>query len=215
MLTTTVLAALLTGLSPEEPHGAYVEARTAAVFAGACHYGSQFSTQGREALLAWRFEGGAHQGVELDGVELAVAVSAAENLDLAAAPRVSVVFLDPEAGTDVERAVLGWLRARHTPTIGTLLGVERVPVEVSLQGEEFRVRVGTEIELAGASLPERACCRMPYDVWYRPFEALAEPRVGLARVFRFADERLDRRWSRPDENSAFHGRFGGRSAAVR
>ena len=35
-----------------EPAGTYVEARTASVFAGACHYNSELVTAGREALLA-------------------------------------------------------------------------------------------------------------------------------------------------------------------
>ena len=34
--------------------GDYVEARTASVFAGACHYNGELVTTGRDAIMAWR-----------------------------------------------------------------------------------------------------------------------------------------------------------------
>ena len=56
--------------APPEVRGAFVEARTASVFAGACHYGAEATTGGREAVVAWRFDSGSHLGVNLAGVEI-------------------------------------------------------------------------------------------------------------------------------------------------
>ncbi|MCA1632087.1 MAG: hypothetical protein LC774_17540, partial [Acidobacteria bacterium] len=48
--------------------GVYVEARTASVFAGACHYNGELTTAGREAVLAWSVKEGSWGGVNLAGV---------------------------------------------------------------------------------------------------------------------------------------------------
>ena len=70
--------------------GRYVEARTASVFAGACHHNSELVTAGREQVLAWIIEAGAVDGVQLAGVGVVAAVGCAENLEVATAPRKSV-----------------------------------------------------------------------------------------------------------------------------
>jgi hypothetical protein len=36
--------------------GDYIEARTAAVFAGACHYNGELVTTGHDAIMAWNFQ---------------------------------------------------------------------------------------------------------------------------------------------------------------
>ncbi|HEX8117567.1 MAG TPA: hypothetical protein VF521_09860, partial [Pyrinomonadaceae bacterium] len=48
--------------------GVYVEARTASVFAGACHYNGELTTAGREAVMAWSVKEGSWGGVSLAGV---------------------------------------------------------------------------------------------------------------------------------------------------
>ena len=48
--------------------GDYVEARTASVFAGACHYNGELTTTGRDAVMAWNITTGSWDGVRLAGV---------------------------------------------------------------------------------------------------------------------------------------------------
>ena len=49
--------------------GDYVEARSCNVYAGPCHYGSEYTTAGREAVMAWRVGHGAAAGQTLDGLK--------------------------------------------------------------------------------------------------------------------------------------------------
>ncbi len=194
------------------PRGLYVEARTAAVFAGACHYGSQFTTEGRTALAGWRVEQGAKDGVSLAGVELAVVVDAQANLKDARADasrkRSSVVYVDAGLAPEVERAALEWLRAEHGTWLGTIVAVERADVLLRSADDTFALRIGESIRLEGAALPERQCCKMPYEVWYEPLVALRERLVGRPETFAVREDRLGLRFSRPGENDAFFGRFG-------
>src|SRR5260370_38698441 len=47
--------------------GDYVEARTASVFAGACHFNGEAVTPGQDALMAWNIQSGPWNGGDLGG----------------------------------------------------------------------------------------------------------------------------------------------------
>src|SRR5271154_3653247 len=68
--------------------GDYVEARTASVFAGACHVNGELMTTGRDAVMAWQFN---------DGVRVMAAVSSADNLSNQSAARRSEIVVDDSA----------------------------------------------------------------------------------------------------------------------
>jgi hypothetical protein len=200
------------------PAGRYVEARTAAVFAGACHYGSQFTTEGRSAVLGWRVEAGEWDRIALAGVELAAVVDAPENLAQeprgAGSARSSVVIVDRGLAPEVERAALAWLRAEHGARLGTIVAVDRAEVAIGCEGERFSLVAGETIRLEGSALPERQCCRMPYQVWYEPLVPLSERLVGLPTLFTVREPRLALAFRRPGENDAFFGRFGPAASAA-
>src|SRR5918997_5447246 len=77
--------------------GVYVEARTASVFAGACHYNGELTTAGREAVLAWNVTAGSWDGVDLAGVRALAVVSADANLSEARAARRAELIIDESA----------------------------------------------------------------------------------------------------------------------
>ena len=72
--------------------GDYVEARTASVFAGACHYNGELVTTGRDAVAAWSFNSGTYNGVDLAGVTAMAAVSSQDNLGQNAARKTELVI---------------------------------------------------------------------------------------------------------------------------
>lgn len=199
--------------APVAPHGRYVEARTATVFAGACHFGAQATTQGRGALLAWHFEGGAERGVDLAGADVVVALSAAQNLADPGAERRSWIYVSDRCAPAVREAAVAWLREKNAPLLGAVQSVRAVPLSLAIDAERYAVRSPAAFELHGAALPDRACCSMPFNVWYRPFVELEGALVGFNQEFRLSDRAPDERWSRPDENAAFIGRFGASAPA--
>src|SRR5262245_20085712 len=84
--------------------GSYVEARTAEVFAGGCVMNGEAGTTGREALLAWKVDRGAFNGVALDGLSVVAAVAGDTNLGIReiggeAAVTRSAIFVDDRATT--------------------------------------------------------------------------------------------------------------------
>jgi hypothetical protein len=222
MLTLTLKSALLLALVPasvgtawvvhhggllcgsDEP-GVYVEARSASVFAGACHYNGEYPTQGRELIAGWRLDEASTGRAELAGVEVVVAVAGDRNLEEREVTRRSVVYLDPELDAARANATVAWLREAHAAMLGELLEVRRADVSVTRTGDAFAVRAGDGLAFAGAALPDRACCSMPSEVWYEPEVELGGRLVGRVETFRFVEPRLGVETTRHDENSAFLG----------
>ncbi|MBI5364015.1 MAG: DUF1326 domain-containing protein [Planctomycetes bacterium] len=214
----SVIAPVLLAFAPESPgtasasvdlapRGHYAEGRTASVFAGACHYGGEATTAGREALLAWHFEGGRFDGVELAHLDVVAVVVGDDNLAVPESPRHTVLYVGEHASAAQVAAVRSLLSARLGATLGTIDLVRAVPLAIVIEAETYRVESKGLFALRGSMLPDRACCKMPYQVWYAPFAPVERPIVGNNTAFEYRDKRLGRVWSRPDENASFTGTF--------
>ena len=105
--------------------GRYLEARTASVFAGACHYGSEYTTNGREAALVWSFDDGEVNGTGLAGRTVAAVVTADVNLAVAEARHASTVYVPRDASEAERAALVAWLVAEHGAFLGTHHGSYR------------------------------------------------------------------------------------------
>jgi hypothetical protein len=187
--------------------GDYVEGRTASVFAGACHAGSEYTTRGREALLAWRIESGTHSGVELAGLRVVAVVAGEANLAETETARASVVYVPADASDAQERALVAWLESRHSAALGAIRRVARAPITFERDGDAFSVAVGEHIALRGRELVDRACCKMPLDVWYEPLARVDGRLVACAERFACDERELARAWSSTGENCAFVATF--------
>jgi hypothetical protein len=187
--------------------GRCIEARTASVFAGACHYGAEATTGGREAVIAWRFESGFHRGIDLAGVEVAAAVVADANLAEPGSMRRSILYFSDATSAAARSAAGDLVRERFGSVLGTVTEERALPLCVRFDGDRYRVAGGELLNVEGALLADRACCKMPYQVWYRPFLPLAGAIVGCNTVFRYSDAKLGPTWERFDENTAFVGTF--------
>jgi hypothetical protein len=186
------------------PAGHYVESRTAAVYAGACHFNGEYCTEGREALCVWHFDQGSYGGVDLTGVDVALALRADENL---AAPEARIrraVYLSGDAAA----AALELLRAREPELFRGAEVLETLPIQARFGDDgSYRVEGGKLFALSGRTLADRACCTMPLNVWYAPFGTIEGRVVGDNDVFRMSDARLGRVFDRPGDNAAITGAF--------
>jgi hypothetical protein len=191
-----------------------VEGRTASVFAGACHYGAERTTAGREALIAWHVESGSHAGVDLAGVDLAIVILGEDNLAEPRAARRSILYVSDRATPEQRGAAEALVHVRLGSAPGRWMEVATVPLVAAFDGDRDRVDAGSLFELRGELLADRACCKMSQAVWYQPLAPIERPIVGRNEVFRYADERLGVVWERHDENTAFAGTLGILAAAV-
>ncbi len=187
--------------------GDYVEARTASVFAGACHYNGELTTAGREAEMVWHVKEGAWNGVSLAGLSALASVASDSNLQDADAPRRSVLYIDARATPAQAQALADALKARCGKSLGDVAQVKRVSISFARTGETYRVSAKGVSELAVNAMPDHACCLQPNLVWYQPLVTLSNRRVGFTRVSGIQDKTLGSSWTKSNQNTAFYGAF--------
>ena len=209
LLLAAACGALLTGSRAERAalRGDYVEARTASVFAGACHYNGELTTAGREAVLAWNVTGGVFEGVNLAGVRAVAVVSADANLAEARAERRAELIVDESATEAQAAAFVKAFGGKYAASLGRIVSVRRAPVSFKHEGGAYAVGVTHLVSLHVEAMPDDACCRMPHLVWYAPLVALEHRKVGYTRTALYAGGKAGDAWQRSGENGAFYGSF--------
>jgi len=196
-----VLSAAAAGA--QEIQGRYVEARTASVMAGACHYNGEVATRGRDAVMAFRIEAGRSEGVDLAGVNAVAVVTSADNL-VNGAERRAILVIDSSATDTQAEAAAARLQARYATALGTNVEIKRAAVRFVEHDGVMDVEAEGYAKLTVKALADRACCKMPELVWYEPLVPLTDRQVGYTRR---AESKAFTPWMDAGENTAFHGRF--------
>jgi hypothetical protein len=187
--------------------GDYVEARTASVFAGACHYNGEVVTIGHDAVAGWNITAGAWKGVDLSGVRAMAAITSDANLGETIGARHCELLIDSAASAAQSRAFADWIGSRQQ-TFGNVTAVRRGVVHFNHQGSTYAVTGDHFGSLNVQSMPNNECCRQPGLVWYAPLLALEHRKVGYTVMAAYDAGTLADPWQRGDENSAFYGSFG-------
>lgn len=196
------------GAQASAPTGDYVEARTASVFAGACHWGGEYVSDGREAVMAWHFTDGDWQGVSLAGLSALAVVRADTNLARPEAQRLTQLYVDVKATPAQQTALVAALTTRHAQAFGQLKSV--TPQSITFARSPlggYRVTAPQVATLSVDALPDRACCKQPSNVWYAPLVPIQDRRVGYTERVKCDARAGGDAWSRSSENSAFYGAF--------
>lgn len=187
--------------------GEYVEVRTASVFAGACHYNGEFTTTGRDALMAWNVSSGEWRGVNLTGVRVVAIVSADANLSDNKVVRRSEIIIGEGATDSQSRAILEALRSRYQSSLGKIISVKRRPLSFEHEGKTYSVSAEGLAAINIEALPNDECCKMPHLVWYAPLVPIENRKVGYTTRALYSGEAVCDPWQRSGENSAFYGSF--------
>ena len=187
--------------------GDYIEARSCNVYAGPCHFGSEYTTAGREAVMAWRVQRGASAGQTLDGLGAVAVVAGEDNLAVAGTPRRTVFYVDERATPAPREALVALLRAKTGADFGRVVAVRAAPIAFEDQSEGVRVSVPNVARLEATKMPDAACCRWPGQRWYDPLARAQDVQVGNAVVNEYDDSLLNIRWTHKGENSVLFGNF--------
>ncbi|MBV8779857.1 MAG: DUF1326 domain-containing protein [Phycisphaerae bacterium] len=207
-MLSVILAALL-HVSPTVPpvSGEYIEARTASVFAGPCHYNGEVLTTGRDAVMAWSIEHGSWNHVDLSNVRIAAAVSSDANLADASAVHHCEIQIDSFASDAQAKAVVAWLNAHCDQSLGTIQHIRRAPVTFTQDGEHLTFKADGFASADVQGMPNHESCKQPSLVWYSPLIPLEHRLVGYTQQAGYSAATLGDAWNRSDENSAFFGHF--------
>jgi hypothetical protein len=187
--------------------GDYVEARTASVFAGACHYNGELVTTGREAVAAWSFSSGTWNGVDLAGVRAVAAISSDANLGQENAARKAELTVDSTATDAQADAVASLLKEKCGQRLGQIISVRRAPIAYTHIANEYRVTADGFAAMSIRPMPNNECCAQPHLVWYSPLAPLDHSKVGFTESASYTAGTAGDPWQREGENSAFYGTF--------
>lgn len=210
LLALSVGAANAATIAPRTSNhltGDYVEARTASVFAGACHFNGELTTTGNEAEMVWHVREGAWNGTFLNGLTAMAAVVSDANLRNESTARRSVLYIDAKATPSQAEALAAALEKGYAKSLGAVVAVRRVPITFTRKSDSFRVEANDVGRLQVEALPNRECCKQPNLVWYKPLVALTGRRVGYTLVSGIQEKTLGTHWSKQGQNTAFYGDF--------
>lgn len=187
--------------------GDYVEARTASVFAGACHYNGELTTTGRDAEIVWHIRGGTSNGVDLSGLTAVAAITASDNLKDDSSSRRTVLYIDEKATGPQMKAFVGSLMVSYKGALGKVVAIKRVPIAFNRTGDSFKVEAKGVGKLIVAAMPNGECCKQPNLVWYQPLVNITDRKVGFTQESGIEDSTLGVSWTKLNQNTAFYGKF--------
>ena len=215
-LSFVLLAVLALALpaAAAEIEGDYLETRSADVWTGPCFANGETGLVGREAILAWRVEKGAWQGVALDGLSVVGVVKANATLGDPFAspyPAKAVMIVDEKATTDQRAALVAFAQEMGGGILDTVVRTEVAPIAMNVSRGDH-VAHGTlqagelaQIETRAVSAKDKHCGNE--DVYYPPLTSTTHALPAVAMVDQFRGEGLGVSWTTHDKRNAFVGTF--------
>jgi hypothetical protein len=191
--------------------GDYVEARTAEVFTGGCIMGMEGESMGREAVLAWRVNRGAFDGVALDGLKVVAIVAGDVNLGTrelggAAPTEIDAIVLVDDRATAAQRgALVSMARSLSNGLIDNAADVRTAGVTFEREADAIRVQAGAAKLTVATKLEHNPSCGAMK--WFDPLGRVDGATIGMTKMFAFGDRALNRSWQQVDRRSAFFGTF--------
>jgi hypothetical protein len=138
-MTRTLAAAALTLALIAAPAsaagitGQYVEARTCDVWTGPCFANADFNLTGRNAVMAWRVEKGALDGVALDGLSVVAVVAAENTIGLAqSSPTRTILIVDGRATAAQRDALVRLAKKQGGQLIQNVAAVQNATIRLTL-----------------------------------------------------------------------------------
>ncbi len=208
---TTLALILISGfaIATENPivQGEYIEARSASVYVGACHFGAEFVEGGKEATLVWNIHNGSWNNVALDGLTVVAVVSAKNNLAIDTKTRKSVLYVDAKATPEQRAALTNMLVTKRSDVLGKVVATQIAPTTFTKKGTKYDVTVGKVFTLSANRYP-CAKCTQPHQIWYEPLTTVQNAIVGKSEIYRYKDTHLPVNWQQGDAaNNVFVGSF--------
>ena len=214
-MKTLVFALLIPGLSVAgDIRGHYVEARTADIYTGPCFANSEVELTGNLAVLGWKIEKGAWQGVSLDGLSVMGVVHADSTLGDFMHPEVvgarAVVILDERATPEQRIALSQFARHMGGDLMKNIVRTDARPITFSsgdMHSREAKMVAGELAKVETRALEETDKICHNEAVWYKPLTQLDHAMAAYTVEQSYKGKGLDTTWSYPGKRSAYVGTF--------
>ncbi len=211
LVLTTLALTLVAGFAfaTETPtvQGEYIEARSASVYVGACHFGAEYVEGGREATAVWNIHEGNWNGVSLNNLTVVAVISAKNNLAIDAETRKSVLYMDASTTPEQRAALKDLLTTKRADVLGEVVATETTSIAFTKKGTKYDLTVSDILALSANRYP-CAGCTQPHQIWYKPLTTIQNAIVGKSEIYRYKDTHLPVTWQQSGaENNVFVGDF--------
>lgn len=220
MLRQLALAALVFSLAvptdaanrTSSVRGHYVEARNCDVWTGPCFANADFNLTGKHAVLAWRIDQGAINGVDVQGLSVVAVVAAHNTLGLEqTGPAKSVLIVDRRATASQKEALVQLAKREGGKLLANVAEVQSAAI--NLNACECKADACYELT-AGAARIKTRCLDSNHDkacgnetAYYPPLvqNVKAQPAGVVEHAFR--GQGLGETWSDHERRGAYVGTF--------
>lgn len=214
-MKTLALVLSIAGLcSAADIHGEYVEARTADIYTGPCFANSEVELSGNLAVLGWKIETGAWQGVSLDGLSVMGVVHAESTLGDFMHPDVvgarAVIIVDDRATPEQRIALIQFAKKMGGDLFKTVVRTDARPITFSsgdMHSREAKMVAGELAKVETRALEDTDKICHNEAVWYKPLTQLDHAMAAYTVEQSYQGKGLDTTWSYPGKRSAYVGTF--------
>jgi hypothetical protein len=187
--------------------GDYMEDRSNHVHGCYCEWSGESVTGGKDAILAWRFTGGASKGVPLAGVRIVAVIKGEDSLSTTTAPRQTVLFTDAAATQEQRLASERLLRTRFAGLFGEVIDARPAPVVFEISANDASVTVAdlVHLKMRKAVLPQDA---LPGAIkWFDAFVPMSQSTLAATLEVGYAANDFGEKWSKSEvSTSGYFGR---------
>lgn len=198
-----------------EINGDYLETRTCDIYTGPCFANSEVGLSGREAIMAWSIDSGSHDGVDLAGLRVVLAIRGAGTLGIGGGlvvnpdPIQAVILTDDRATVEQATALEAFVRTHAARLTHHVTRVAAAPIEMTADHitHAATLKAGKEVTILTRGLNAGDHCCTNEIVFYPPFSAVENVVPAFTLDGQFNGRGLGARWSKPNTRSAFLATF--------
>lgn len=208
-----LLSAMVASASAAEIEGFYLEARTCQIFTGPCFANAEFGLTGKDAIMAWSVEKGAHQGVDLAGLNAVMVICSSETLangGIDDAKQIkSVIVVDERASLAQREALIDFVKQQSGRAGNAVVRTDAAPIRMSLDLANLNgeLAAGKSIRLSTRKARPGDCICTNEVAYYPPLAKLQNfvPAVSIEAAY--SGRGLGTTWSMPNTRTAYMGLF--------
>jgi hypothetical protein len=214
-MKTLALALSIAGLGvAADIHGQYVEARTADIYTGPCFSNSEVELTGNLAVLGWRIDKGAWQGVSLDGLSVMGVVHSDSTLGDFMHPDVvgarAVMIVDERATPEQRIALSQFAKHMGGDLLNNIVRTDARPITFSsgdMHSRQAKMVAGELAQVETRALEETDKICHNEAVWYQPLTQLQHAMAAYTVEQSYHGKGLNTTWSYPGKRSSYVGTF--------
>jgi hypothetical protein len=195
--------------------GEYLEARSCNVYTGPCFANAEMGIAGKEAIMAWKVDQGSWNETKLDGLGVALVVTADQTLGddgifgQTPTKTKAVLLVDQKANDSQKEALIAFAKDSAKKLADNIVRVEDVAFTLENDHVESRgvFAAGDIAKIETRALKNGDCVCSNEIRFYQPLVSVENSHPAFALKHAYKGQGLDNQWTWGDQRSAYMATF--------